>query len=491
MSTYRVLYCSSEAYPLIKTGGLGDVAGSLPRALQQLGHDVRLVLPAYREVMQSLPHRPRLCVETRVGIYPVRIWQTTLPGTRVTTWLVDCEPLYDRPGNPYLDADGDPWPDNARRFALFCEVVALMARDQFGMDWQPGIVHCNDWQTGLVPVLLEDPPGPRPATVFTIHNLAYQGIFDRATFEHLNLPEPMWHYERLEYHGQFAFIKGGLVYADRLNTVSPGYAKEIQTAMFGHGMEGLLSHRSDRVSGILNGIDTRTWNPGTDPLITQRYNWQHLDDKLPNKLALQQHFGLPQQEEALLFGMVSRLVEQKGIDLVLESLSLLFKLPLQLVILGSGAKRYEQALHKAADQYSQQLGVEIGYDEQLAHAIEAGSDLFLMPSRFEPCGLNQMYSQRYGSLPLVTPVGGLADTVVDANQDNLQQGAASGFVMAGINRAALQGAVQRALLLYQQPDSWRQLQKAAMKKDFSWAKSASSYTQLYAQALRDKSHAPI
>lgn len=487
MATHRVLYCCSEAYPLIKTGGLGDVAGSLPRALQQLGHDMRLLLPAYRDVMQHVPHRPRLCVQTRVDAYPVAIWQTTLPGSRVTTWLVECEPLFDRPGNPYHDARGKPWSDNAQRFGLFCRVAALLARDQLGMEWQPAIVHCNDWQTGLVPVLLE-PPGPRPATVFTIHNLAYQGIFNRTTFEQLNLPESLWHYQSLEYHNQFAFIKGGLVYADYLTTVSPSYAAEIQTPAFGHGMERLLAHRANRLSGILNGIDRRIWNPGTDRHLVRRYNRQNLDNKAANKQELQQHFGLPQQQKVLLAGMVSRLVEQKGIDLVLNSLPLMLKLPLQLVFLGSGDRRYERALQQAARKYPQQLAVTLGYDEALAHHIEAGADLFLMPSRFEPCGLNQMYSQRYGTLPLVTPVGGLADTVIDASGDNLQQGKATGFVMAGVSEAALQGAVQRAMLLYQQPERWRQLQKYAMKQDFSWTRSAREYTQLYARAWQDRPH---
>lgn len=484
MVSRRILYCSSEAYPLIKTGGLGDVAGSLPRALQQLGHDMRLLLPAYRDLLQNLSQRPRRLIELTIDNYPVTLWQTTLPGSRVVTWLVDCPPLFDRPGNPYLDDDGEPWPDNAQRFALFGQVAARLAGGQPGLDWQPDIVHGNDWQCGLIPVYLESQPD-RPASVFSLHNLAYQGLFDRPTFDELGLPESLWHFTHLEYHGRFSFLKGGLIYADRITTVSPTYAREIQTPVFGHGMEDVLAHRADRLSGILNGIDTRTWNPGTDGLIVKRYNRRHLLDKQANKRALQAHFGLPQSDEPMLIGMVTRLVEQKGIDLVLDSLPWLFNLPVQLVILGSGDKRYEQALQQAVKQYPRQLAVTIGYDEQLAHRIEAGADLFLMPSRFEPCGLNQMYSQRYGTLPLVTPVGGLADTVIDASGEALQGGEGSGFVMREISVPALQESLQRAVRSYQTPLSWRQLQQFAMQQDFSWKHSASAYAALYEQALRD------
>lgn len=484
MVSRRILYCSSEAYPLIKTGGLGDVAGSLPRALQRLGHDMRLLLPAYRDLLQNLSHRPRRLIELTIDHYPVTLWQTTLPGSRVVTWLVDCPPLFDRPGNPYLDDDGEPWPDNAQRFALFDQVAARLAGGQPDLDWQPDIVHANDWQCGLIPVYLASQPD-RPASVFTIHNLAYQGLFERTTFEQLGLSEPLWDFTRLEYHGRFSFIKGGLVYADRITTVSPTYAREIQTPAFGHGMEGVLAHRADRLSGILNGIDTRTWNPGTDRLIAKRYNRRRLMDKQANKTALQAHFGLPQTEEPMLIGMVTRLVEQKGIDLVLDSLPGLFKLPVQLVILGSGDKRYERLLQQAIKQYPRQLAVTIGYDEQLAHRIEAGADLFLMPSRFEPCGLNQMYSQRYGTLPLVTAVGGLADTVIDAAGEALQQGEAGGFVMPEVSVAGLVASLQRAVRCYQTPLCWRQLQQFAMQRDFSWERSAAAYTELYEQALRD------
>jgi len=484
MPNYRVLFCTSEAYPLIKTGGLADVAGSLPRALLGLKHDVRIVLPAYQSVLAGLKTRPTLRYQTRVGDYSVGILQTTLPGTRVPVWLVDCPPLFDRAGNPYLNELGHDWPDNAQRFALFNQVIVRLANNDFGMNWQPQVVHCNDWQTGLVPALLAMQT-KRPATVFTIHNLAYQGTFDRAAFEQLQLPEHLWHYESLEYHGGFAFIKGGLVYADRICTVSPNYAKEIQTAEFGHGLEGLLSHRAAKLSGIINGIDERVWNPGTDKLIAQTYNRQQIKKKLINKQALQAHYKLTPQDDVLLLGLISRLAEQKGIDMLLDILPQLLDDKVQLAVLGSGNKAYQLGLQEAAKKYPGKLGVQIGYDENLAHLIEAGIDAFLMPSRFEPCGLNQMYSQRYGTLPIVAPVGGLSDTVKDASVENIKASTATGFVMPDVSAEALLQTITRVNKLYRDQTAWVKLQRTAMQKDFSWANSAATYSELYGLALKE------
>jgi starch synthase len=484
MATYRVLFCASEVYPLIKTGGLADVAGSLPHALSKTGHDVRVVLPAYHDVMSKLKHPPKVLVETRIDQYVVRISQTTLPGTRVTVWLIDCPELFDRPGNPYHDDSGQPWPDNAQRFALFCRIIVSIAMNQCGLQWQPHVVHCNDWQTGLVPALLST-DSKRPATVFTIHNLAYQGVFDRSTFETLKLPEWLWHYERLEYHDQFSFIKGGLVFADHVNTVSPNYAREIQTPAFGHGMEGLLQHRAERLSGIINGIDTTTWNPGTDELLAQKFNRQHLKDKQVNKAALQAHYHLPQNNAVMLLALVSRLAEQKGIDLLIAILPELLKRPVQLVILGSGNKNYEQLLQSLAHKWPEHIGVALGYDESLAHLIEGGADVFLMPSRFEPCGLNQMYSQHYGTLPIVSPVGGLLDTVVDTNDTTRAAHTATGFVMPSVDEDGLLATIERAIALYQDQIAWQDVMKSAMQQDFSWVKSADAYSRLYALAIRD------
>ncbi len=489
MSTQRILFCSSEVYPLIKTGGLADVAGSLPHALKKMGHDVHIVMPAYQSVFKKLKLAPKICADTSILNYPVRLMQTTLPGTRVPVWLVDCPEFFNRPGNPYLDESGDPWPDNALRFMVFSRLICSIALNQCGLNWQPDIVHCNDWQTGLVPALLEEEKS-RPATVFTIHNLAYQGVFDRNTFEQMQLTDYFWHYERLEYYNHFSFIKGGLVYADRINTVSPKYAQEIQTPEFGHGMQDLLLHRSNKLSGIINGIDIKTWNPGTDEHLAKKYNRNNIKDKINNKRALQTHYSLPVDDKVLLLGLVSRLAEQKGIDILLSIIPEVINHPVQLVILGSGEKSYEQALKKTSLKFPKQVSVQIGYDESLAHLIEAGSDVFVMPSRFEPCGLNQMYSQRYGTLPIVTPVGGLHDTVTDINSETLEQNTATGFILENVTEASLLQTIDRALGYFSDNSTWTSIMKIAMKQDFSWEKSAGKYTQLYQQAILDN-HKPV
>jgi starch synthase len=470
----KVLFASSEAHPLIKTGGLADVSGSLPRALHNLGHELRLVLPGYQAVM-SQPLRRRSVGSLIQDGYEVTLWQTTLPGSHVTVWLVDCPPLFDRPGNPYHDEEGEPWQDNAQRFALFSRVVARLSLDQAGLGWLPDIVHCNDWQTGLVAVELRH-HWPRPAILFTIHNLAYQGLFSYETFQALALDAELWRFDRLEFHHQLSFIKGGLVYADRLNTVSPRYAEEIQSADFGHA--------GKRLSGILNGIDEREWNPGSDPHLVTPYNRQTLERKRDNKLALQREVGLPQQEQLPLLGLVGRLVQQKGIDLLLEILPKLPQQALQLVVLGSGERELERELREFSAAHPEQVAVIIGYDEALAHRIEAGCDIFLMPSRFEPCGLNQIYSLRYGTLPLVSPVGGLADTVVDSEAQGRSD--ATGFVMGSVSGAALLEALSRALHCYADKERWRQLQRNAMSQDFSWQHSAREYLLLYRQTIAEK-----
>ena len=485
MAPYRILFGASEVYPLIKTGGLADVAGSLPRALHKLGHDVHLVLPAYASVLDALKHPASLQVETRVHDYVIGIRQSTLPGSRVPIWLIDCPELFGRHGNPYHDEHGEPWPDNALRYAMFCRVIVAMAMNRCGLNWQPDIVHCHDWQTGLVPALLEQEL-QRPTTVFTIHNLAYQGVFDRATFDHLQLDEQLWHFERLEYHNHFSFIKGGLVYADRINTVSPTYAQEIQTLEFGYGLQGVLQHRADRVSGILNGIDTDVWNPGSDNRLAQKYNHQNLSGKAQNKAALQNKLGLTQDPSILLIGLVSRLAQQKGIDMLLAILPELQQRPVQLALLGSGDKDYEAALRTAAKQHPHTLAIQLGYDEDLAHLIEAGADVFAMPSRFEPCGLNQMYSQRYGTLPIVTPVGGLADTVTNTSKENLAQLSATGFVMEQIDETALLAEIDRAIGLFADQILWKKLMRNAMRLDHSWKHSAQEYVRLYEKALGDR-----
>jgi len=478
----KVLYISSEAFPLIKTGGLGDVAGSLPAALLKKSQDVRLLLPAYPEVLGKIKNR-KVCATSFYYNQPVDIIESRLPGTKVTTWLVDCPSLFNRPGGPYTDIHGHGWSDNALRFAVFCHVAVDIALNQLKLNWHPDIVHCNDWQTALVPALLSLKK-KRPATIFTIHNLAYQGQFDYQTFEDLHLPKELWHMNGLEFHGQFSFIKGGLAYADKITTVSNTYAKEICLAEFGYGLDGLLRHRKKDLSGILNGIDDKHWNPGTDQHLAEKYNRQSLNKKSDNKTALQKQLNLPVDKNIPMIGMISRLVEQKGLDIILQSLPELISEKLQLVILGTGELHYEMQLSEFAQSHANKVAVTIGYNEALAHKIEAACDLYLMPSTFEPCGLNQLYSLRYGSLPVVNAVGGLADTVININQQNIENKSANGFVLEQYSSKALIKSIKQALTLYQDKNTWKQLQLNAMSCDHSWSISAQHYVDLYELALK-------
>jgi len=481
----NILFASSEVHPLIKTGGLADVSGSLPRALKSAKQEVRLILPAYPA---AISRAEKLRLESDIVLpgarTPVRLLHGWLPHSRVRVYLVDSPEHFDRPGGPYQDEDGKEWPDNAARFALFARAVSAIAMNRAGLNWQPDLVHCNDWQTGLVPALLSC-KSQRPATLFTIHNLAYQGLFDRETFQSLKLPVDWWSLDKLEFHEQVSFIKGGLVYADWISTVSPTYAGEICTRTFGCGLEGLLQHRRERLSGILNGVDYGVWNPGKDKLLAQSYTARTLERKRENKVAVQKAFGLPERAGFPLLGHVGRLVEQKGLDLVIKLVPQLIRRRLQLVVLGTGQPELETALAEAAKKYPEQIGVRIGYDEDLAHLLEAGADMFLMPSRFEPCGLNQMYSLRYGTPPIVRNTGGLADAVTDASQANITAGTANGFVFDDITTASLLEAIDRALGCYTQPDVWTALQRTGMAADFSWSRSAAEYIALYERVTQD------
>jgi len=479
----KILFASSEAHPLIKTGGLADVSGSLPRAIHNLRQDIRLVLPAYRPVLKQAIRVELAAHLDLPGVDgPVRILNGRLPGCKVPLYLVDSPAHFDRAGNPYVMEDGNPWPDNAERFGVFCRAAHALAADGAGLGWRADLVHCNDWQTGLVPPLLAESP-QAPASIFTIHNLAYQGQFDRDTFDALGLPPHWWSMEALEFHHQFSFIKGGLVFADWLTTVSPTYAQEIRTPAFGYGLEGLLNHRADTLTGILNGVDYSVWNPGSDAHIPARYTRRNLAHKTENKRALLARMGLPVKESAPLFAIVSRLVAQKGIDLVLNILPMLLQRNAQLVVLGSGDKHLEAALRKARAEHPDAVGLHIGYDESLSHHIEAGADIFLMPSRFEPCGLNQIYSLRYGTVPVVRRTGGLADTVVDTTAATLADKTATGFCFDAPTGQALWETVERAIHYYHEPWNWQQLIETGMRQDFSWRRSAEQYLELYERVL--------
>ena len=458
----RVLFVAPECAPLTKTGGLGDVAGALPPALRALGLDVRVLLPAYgfgegREVaaVELLGNK-------------VRIVESTLP-SGVPLYLLDCPELYRRNGGPYQTGEGEDWPDNALRFGLLSRAAALLGGAASPLDWHPDVVHCNDWPTALAPLYLKRETKPA-ASVMTIHNLAFQGLFEASALGALHLPQSDFSLERLEFYGRLSFLKGGLACADAVTTVSPTYAAEIQTEAMGCGLDGVLRQRQGELQGILNGIDTAVWDPAGDPLIAARYDAASLEAKGTNKAALQRRMHLRVDDSMPLLGMVGRLTHQKGIDLVLAAAEELVGLPAQLAVLGQGDRAHEHALAALAARYPGQVAVAAGFNEELAHLIEAGADVFLMPSRFEPCGLNQMYSQRYGTPPVAHATGGLSDTIADGE---------TGFLFDRPERASLLAAVRRALSARNEPQRWRQIQRAGMARDFSWSEAARRYADLY------------
>ncbi len=489
----NILFAASEAFPFIKTGGLGDVVHSLPIALNQLGDDVRLVLPAYRDVLASVDSLKELGYWDLPGAgvtHRVRILQAHHEGLTDYLYLVDVPSLFDRAGNPYVHSDGFNWPDNAERFTIFSRAVAKMARGIPGTNWVPDVVHCHDWQTGLVPAFLSM-AHPRPKTVFTIHNLAYDGHFSQSDFIKLALPPEWWSPDHVEFYGGFSMLKAGMVFADKVTTVSPTYAREICTAEYGYRFEGVLQSLGDKLSGILNGIDLTIWNPQTDRYLSQNYSLkngkarqQWVSRKLANKQDLLNRVGLLADESTAarvpLLGFIGRLVEQKGVDLITAMLPELFTTTdAVMIILGSGHMLYETELITLAEQYPSRLHVHIGYSEGLAHQIEAGCDLFIMPSRFEPCGLNQMYSLRYGTPPVVNFTGGLADTVTDATAMAREDKTANGFVFNDVNADALLSTIKRALTIYKEPEQWQQICETAMQQELGWEFSANKYQQLY------------
>jgi starch synthase len=480
----KILYASSEVAPLIKTGGLADVAGSLPAALNHIGMDCRLIVPGYPQVISKADNLQKVA-DLQLEGSEITLLEGNCGPHQVPLYVIDASKWFDRPGNPYLTPEGYNWPDNADRFMRFCQAVVLVAMDKAGLDWKPEIVHANDWQTGLIAPLLQ-PEKERPATLFTIHNLAYQGLFDWPTFLRLGLDSSLWTHHALEFHDQLSFIKGGIALSDRVNTVSPTYAEEIKTAEFGYGLEGLLQHRANHFSGILNGIDYHLWNPQNDPHINTPYSIDNFPAKHSNKLALQREFGLPEDEFIPLFGYIGRLVDQKGVDLILQVLPGIMDSGAQLVLLGSGDHSLQNALEKISNRYHSRVGITIGYDEGLSHRIEAGSDCFLMPSRFEPCGLNQMFSLRYGTVPIVRRTGGLADSVIDVTPHTLANGTATGFVFDNADASSLWAAIEHAINFYRRSASdWDILAMTGMQQDLSWEASAQHYLELYQTAIDD------
>ncbi len=476
----RVLFATSEIHPLMKTGGLADVSASLPQALFELGVDIRLVMPAYADTLARLKAW-QVVSELNLGLFGhARLLQSHLPGSRVPLFLIEHPSFSTRTGNPYNDSTGHAWPDNAERFTLFCRACEMLALNQAMLDWQPDIVHGNDWQTGILLALLRDNP-QSPPSLITIHNLAYQGVFNRATFDALGLPQNLWRSDALEHWGDMNCLKAGLNAARKIATVSPSYAREIQTPAFGNGLDGLLRQRHADVLGMVNGIDIDEWNPATDPHLAANYTLDNMEHKALNKLALQREMGLEIDTEAMLIGMVGRMTEQKGLDVVLAAADQIMQRPVQLAMLGGGDARLEAAFQALMQRHPGRVSVRLGYDEGLAHRIEAGSDVFLMPSRFEPCGLNQLYSLRYGTPPIVHGVGGLNDTVIDTFEATLADGSANGFVMRNLDVPAILWGVSRALEFFQQPKVWATLQAVGMTQDFSWSASAQRYLDIYHQ----------
>jgi starch synthase len=477
----NVLFATPECAPLVKTGGLGDVSASLPPALAEAGIEVRMLMPGYAPVLASAP-RAREIGRASVleSAFEVRFLETELD-SGVSLIVLDCPRLFAREGNPYSDANGTDWPDNAIRFGALSQAAALLGSEASPIGWRADVVHCNDWPCGLAPAYLHFATGQRSASLMTIHNLAFQGIFDPSLLPELSLPASSFSVEGLEFHGRLSFMKAGLYYADAINAVSEGYAREIQLPELGFGLHGLLASRSADLHGITNGIDTHEWDSSSDPRIPSRYSARSLHRKKKDKEALQKKMGLRIDPDVPLLGMVSRLTHQKGSDLVAEAGAQLVAMPAQLAVLGSGDPTHESALKALAAAHRGSVAVQIGFDEDLAHLVEAGADIFLMPSRFEPCGMNQMYSQRYGTPPVVHATGGLADTVVDCTPQSLKAGTASGFQFAPASTAALVEAVKRATALYADKRAWQALQKNAMGRDFSWARAARQYATLYEQ----------
>jgi starch synthase len=484
----NVLFVTAELYPLAKAGGLADVSASLPRALTKRGIDVRIVMPAYQQVLDQAPTlRKVLPLGNPFGFGESRLLETYLPDSGMPVWLVDCPALYGREGGLYQDRNACDWADNDVRFALLNHVSAAIAREP-GAQWRPDIVHANDWHAGLIPALLADGDRPRPATVFTIHNLAYQGCFERDRFERLGLPES--NRNALDFYGRISFLKGGISLADAITTVSPTYAKEIMTPEYGCGLDEMLRQRAACVTGILNGVDYDIWDPGADPHIAKSYSEHTVALKAVNKRVLQSEMGLESDAEKPLLAFASRLVHQKMPDAVLEALPALIEDGMQFALVAEGEPEYQNRFRRLADDYPGRVAVQIGYEEAKAHRLMAGADILLHPSRFEPCGLVPIYAMRYGTLPVVRSSGGMADSVMDASDSAIRRGTATGFSFEPPNTAQLLGAVRRAHTLYRQPILWHRLRESAMRQDFGWGRSAQAYADIYS-ALTNARRAAI
>ena len=483
----RVLQVCAELFPLLKTGGLADVCGALPAALAARGIDIRVLVPGFPAMLRGAPDAQPVNVAGGLPV-GVRLLRGSMPDSTIALYLIDAPLLFAREGNPYADASGEAYADNHRRFALLGRIAAQLAAG-LDPDWSAELVHGHDWHAGLAPAYLHAAARQgqrRVASVHTVHNLAFQGLFPSQLLPELGLPLDFFQAGSggLEFHHQISFMKAGLHYADRITTVSPTYAQEIQSAEQGCGLDGVLRARADVLSGILNGVDEAVWSPAADPLITARYTATRLaSGKRRCRTALQKAFGLAQQDAAPLFGVVSRLTEQKGFKLILDGLPALLARGGQLLVLGSGEPELVAALQAAAAEHPLAVAVTVGYDEALAHRIVAGADVIMVPSRFEPCGLTQLYGLKYGSLPLVHRVGGLADTVTDCSLENLADDSATGFVFERFEQRDYQAALRRAFALFARQPEWQAVQQRGMAQDFGWDAAAGRYIEAYTLAL--------
>ena len=481
----HILHVASEIFPLVKTGGLADVMAALPPALVKRGLDTRVLIPGLPGVLDGvLDLTPLVQIGPLFSAAVMTLYKGTMPDSGIVAYVIDAPLLYRRKGNPYVGPNGQDWPDNHRRFALLSWVAARLASGELDPAWVPDIVHAHDWHAGLTPTYIAQNPIKKTPTVFTVHNLIFRGIFPAISHADLDLPAHTMTPQGLEFYSQVSFMKAGLTYSDRITTVSPSYAREICTPAFGCDLDGVLRDRKSDLVGILNGVDYTVWNPN-DPLLAKPYSSSDLTGKAMCKAALQSELGLSQHAEGPLFAVVSRLTSQKGMDFLLAALPDLLREGAQLVVLGTGEAEIEAGFRYAAAAAPEKVAVRIGYDEAMSHRFMAGADIFLVPSRFEPCGLTQLYALRYGTLPLVRRVGGLADTVVDATAENLASDQATGFVFDEASRYAVGARIRDACALYRDKTSntWQQMQQRAMAQDYSWEDSAGHYEALYRSLL--------
>jgi starch synthase len=480
----RVLFVSSEAYPLIKTGGLADVSGSLPAALKQTGIDIRLLIPGYPAVLEKVENQRSLGNLQVYSYLSCEIIVGNMPNSTLDVIIIKNTMLYERDGGPYINTLNQDWHDNPLRFGVLSKVASILASKTTLWDWVPEIVHCNDWQTGFTPYYIRQNSISQAKTLLSIHNMAFQGNYSRDWISRLELDPHDFHLQGYEFYAQVSFLKAGIFYADKLSTVSQNYAKEIQTDAFGFSMQGLLQLRKDDIVGILNGIDLDEWNPKKDPSLPFLYDEKHLAGKAKIKAYVQKHTQLEVNNKLPLLGVVSRLTYQKGLDILLEIMPELIDLNCQIVVLGSGEKSFEERFTAFAKQYPKQVSVTIGYNEPFSHQIMAGADIFIMPSRFEPCGLNQLYGLRYGTPPVVSNTGGLADSICNTTLETVINNTATGFVMENVTKLSLLVTIKQALSVWKDKKIWKKIQENGMKQDIGWEHSANAYIALYSDMLK-------